>query len=262
MWERLVLGLAVLSVAACGGDDTSMGVDGSLPQIDGALADAGRADGGPADAGALDAGLTDGGAIDASAADAASADSGARDAGLADAGPDSSMADSGPVTSADGGSCTDPAPPADRTVAVACAACRPVTPEPGGGSGACATHADCTAGVNGRCSLGMIGAFCSYDDCFVDSDCASGQVCSCDGAYFSGANVCVSANCRVSSDCTSGRCSPSYGCLEGGGPEGWYCRTAADTCTADTDCTASLGGRCAYNSIAAHWACAYGICIP
>jgi hypothetical protein len=118
------------------------------------------------------------------------------------------------------------------------------------------------AGDNGRCAFGMIGSYCSYDECFTDDDCGAGRLCSCDGGYESGANVCVEAECRVNADCLSGRCSPSYGCLLGGGPVGWYCRTTDDRCAADDDCTASPGGRCAFSVLMRRWDCEYGICVP
>ncbi|RLB47160.1 MAG: hypothetical protein DRJ42_26045 [Deltaproteobacteria bacterium] len=154
-------------------------------------------------------------------------------------------------------------PPADRVTPIACSSCRPTWADPGG-SGDCSAHSDCTAGDNGRCVFGMIGAFCSYDECFEDGDCDSNEVCSCDGAVIGGGNRCVSSNCKVGADCSSGRCSPTYGCLAGGPPQGWYCRTAGDTCTADSECTMDGGlggGRCAYDASAGHWACAYGICV-
>ena len=270
MWGRFVVGVAVLFIVGCGGDDTT-GVDGGGPRVDaGPRLDGGPGDGGRADAGAGDSGAGDAGSIDAAAIDGGGTDAGPTDAGLADAGADAGALDAGPGTDAgpsdaatpDGGTCIDPAPTPDRPVATTCSPCRPDSPDPGGSGGMCSTHADCTAGPNGRCSFGMIGAFCSYDDCFTDADCAAGEVCSCDGAYFSGANVCVPANCHVNSDCTSGRCSPSYGCLVGGGPEGWYCHTAADACAVDADCSGSPGGRCAYDTTTRRWACEFGICIP
>ena len=181
--------------------------------------------------------------------------------------PDTATSDAGSDAGSDGGAtdagaCVDLPPGSDRPIAGMCSPCRPTGADPGGGGGgACASHEDCTAGANGRCSFGMIGAFCSYDACFSDSDCASDEVCSCDGDYFSGANVCVRADCHVNADCSSGRCAPSYGCLLGGPPEGWFCRTSSDTCATDADC-GGLDGRCAYDEGVGHWACESGTCIP
>lgn len=162
----------------------------------------------------------------------------------------------------DAGMCMDLPPSSDRPVAGACSACRPIGPEPGELLGECGLHRDCTAGANGRCVFGFLGYYCSYDECFTDADCAANEVCSCDGDGPGGANVCVPSECHTNSDCTSGACSPSYGCLEGGGPVGWYCRTAADLCDVDAECTAGIGGRCAYEAARGLWACDYGICVP
>jgi hypothetical protein len=198
------------------------------------LVDAGRTtDAGKPDAG-NDAGGTDGGV-----------DAGMPDAGMHDAG------------------CDDPPPPADRAMATACTSCRPTGPDPGPGFGdGCEAHSECTAGMNGRCVLAMIGSLCDYDECFVDSDCEANEVCSCDGSYYGG-NHCVPGNCRVNADCMSGLCSPSYGCLSGGPPEGWYCKTAADECADDADCNDPMtaGGRCAYDTTRMSWRCEYGICV-
>jgi hypothetical protein len=129
--------------------------------------------------------------------------------------------------------------------------------EVGGDAGACQYDTDCTAGMSGRCVcnafLPVTGSVtsCSYDACQSDLDCAngsSGGVCDCrEGPLGSGnqsaANVCLAGNCRTDADCGSGGyCSPSN--VPGCGPDWWYgyfCHTANDTCTNDTDCPGPNG---------------------
>lgn len=272
MNKIIIAVVSLLGVAAC---VTECG-DGPPAEVDAALpgADAGRADSTVADHLLADSRVADSHVADSRVADSHVADGHVADGHVADSHlPDSHTSDAGAVDSraadasddaaaVDAGACVDPLPTPDRPVGTTCLLCRPLGTEPGNVGGDCQLHADCTAGINGRCSLGQIGAYCSYDMCFSDAQCGDNQVCSCDGAYFSGANECVSANCRVNADCTSGHCAPSYGCLQGGAPEGWFCRTAADECTADADCMNNLNGRCAYSSTLSHWACEYGVCIP
>jgi len=259
MRRIMLTGAILIGLSACNpaqvGDDT----DGGLP-----AADAGPADAGSVDRGGADSREPDTAVPDSSTRDSPLPDGHAHDSQLEDsASVDAQRADAGVDAAdlADAGACVDPVPTADRPVATECSPCRPFGYEPGG-EGDCAVHADCTDGDNGRCMLGMIGAYCSYDICFADDDCAGDQLCSCDGASFSGANTCVPTNCRVNADCASGRCSPSYGCLLGGSPNGWYCRTAADECSLDDDCTEYANGRCAFSASAEHWICQYGVCVP
>lgn len=158
--------------------------------------------------------------------------------------------------------CMDPPPGPDRPAPVSCSRCRPERDIPIGASGVCEGPDDCTEGENGRCVTSMIGLICDYDECFEDTDCDGDEVCLCDGSLFGAGNVCVSANCRVNADCASGSCAPSFGCLLGAAPEGWYCRTPSDACSRDEDCMepGRLGGRCAYNRAEARWMCEFGIC--
>jgi hypothetical protein len=108
--------------------------------------------------------------------------------------------------------------------------------------------------------------------CEQDSDCHAsdaGLVCSCAPATgvpgdtdFS-VNECVPGNCQVDSDCSCGYCSPSdeAPCGTWCGVVGYFCRTAADTCTNDGDCDAGPNwkewGYCGYSRQVAHWACGY-----
>ncbi len=79
--------------------------------------------------------------------------------------------------------------------------------------GECAEDSDCTAGPNGRCENGPLACLgCSYDACFVDSDCEGGVPCACRASAANlGPNECLAgSNCRVDADCgPNGYCSPS-----------------------------------------------------
>ncbi len=128
----------------------------------------------------------------------------------------------------------------------------------------CSKDADCAdAGVNGRCENDMggpAGCFCTSDTCADDSECPSGQTCACHGAPYTGGegNHCVPGNCRVDSDCGAGGwCSPSYDPTNCGQLGGYYCRTAKDQCTNDSDCSNSSQGPelCGYDTSAGYWRC-------
>jgi hypothetical protein len=131
--------------------------------------------------------------------------------------------------------------------------------------GNCNVDSDCKDGQNGRCSPESPNAgtcsVCSYDACFVDADCKTGGPCDCRTGLW-GANMCAAGNCRVDGDCGPGRyCSPSIAaCLGDPTHSGWaigyYCRTAKDTCVADTDCTTPTQLRqCRFDSATAAWRC-------
>ena len=70
-----------------------------------------------------------------------------------------------------------------------------------GGSGACATNADCTDGLNGVCEK-FTPCQCAYG-CMTDADCASGQSCVCDPDRPS----CVSSTCKSDADCGGSLCA-------------------------------------------------------
>jgi hypothetical protein len=165
-----------------------------------------------------------------------------------------------------------------RAVAVACSTDRAAgTCDPTGSNIpdaglACRKDAECTAGANGRCSLGgrVLACQCTYDTCATDADCAQmGGPCECRPAGQgivapppTTMNVCKAGNCRVDKDCgTAGYCSPSLGsCGNYLGVTGYYCHTAKDKCTDDTDCQAQGGGDCRYDSVTNAWACATSQC--
>jgi hypothetical protein len=188
-----------------------------------------------------------------------------------------------------------------RAVASSCAPtplpAQPPNPLPSNADGEgeperqCATHADCTAGPNGRCvdvidcnpSTALCGTHCVYEACTKDDDCGGGSACFCsDDSTFCPrgyatacpltgedlvcacgiANRCKKGNCRVDSDCgQGGYCSPAVD--ECGGVLGYYCHQPADECVDDADCLQrDAGGQpffaCLPDTTAsdAHWVCA------
>jgi hypothetical protein len=151
----------------------------------------------------------------------------------------------------------------------------------------CSSDSQCTDGVNGRCfpweGLISLGG-CSYDECFSDSNCGARTPCLCrSSSTDNSANMCdVGGNCAVDSDCgPGGYCSPSMetcystnheAAVEGrnyGGPNPYYCHTASDLCTNDSDCAPLDAGTatnpmtytpCAYNVQNSHWECTQFTC--
>lgn len=106
------------------------------------------------------------------------------------------------------------------------------------------SDAACTAGTIGRCLGSMGGAQtnrCSYDGCFLDSEC-SGKFCTCRARGGIRANRCSSGNCTTDASCSAGGCcSPSVDPDKTNyGITGWWCRTAKDACTGDTDCATAV----------------------
>lgn len=131
-------------------------------------------------------------------------------------------------------------------------------------------------GTNGRClppNGNASGDYCTYDACSSDGDCGTGKVCVCgapEAPYGRAGNTCVQGNCQVDSDCgATGYCSPTEAtsCGSRSGVVGYYCHTAEDDCTNDSDCSgASDGGPtqgpgyCAWQPTVGKWACSYGVC--
>jgi hypothetical protein len=168
-------------------------------------------------------------------------------------------------------------PEIHRTSAVACDHTRPSNdpgaPE-GGDTGVyynvkCHSHADCTDGANGRClGNGHDGWQCTYDLCFVDSDCPSPKtgspaLCGCEEGFRSDHNVCLSGDCRLDADCgDGGYCSPSLGsCGNFAKTVGYYCHTKDDECVDDSDCAAEASrGYCAFMPTVGHWKCSTAQC--
>jgi hypothetical protein len=155
----------------------------------------------------------------------------------------------------DDSACSSPAPAGNCSIS--------------GGVGACHMDSQCTTGSNGRCVMNMGGAIfcrCTYDTCVHDTDCPTGQTCACHGTAYTGGNgnTCTAGNCRVDSDCgAGGYCSPSHATAGCGGIAGYYCHTAADTCTNDTECTGSGGPMvCAFSTMTSHWSCVTELLCP
>jgi hypothetical protein len=129
------------------------------------------------------------------------------------------------------------------------------------GMAPCADDAQCTAGQDGRClqvGQGVILYRCTYDQCATDSDCPAMNVCQCEG----NGNTCLPGNCRTDTDCgQGGYCSPSYGatCGSYSGLAGYYCHTANDDCTNDSQCSpGGVGSYCYYSPQAGKWTCSSG----
>jgi hypothetical protein len=124
--------------------------------------------------------------------------------------------------------------------------------------GACVSDGQCTQQPNGRCLLATSGARvnrCSYDTCFVDTECSgTTPVCRCRQSP-TDPNTCVPGSCKVDSDC-GGFCSPSVSFSNTYFFDGYRCHTKADTCFDDSDCgVAGSHAACAFDPAASHWAC-------
>lgn len=139
----------------------------------------------------------------------------------------------------------------------------------------CLENADCTAGQNGLCLCApdlvppasgtgpgtLYGeTVCSYDECFVDSDCGPRVPCDCRIPGISGTpNVCLSASdCAIDSDCPlPGFCSPSL--VPAQTPDvGFFCHTEDDTCIDDVDCPPPSGpivSACRFDATSGIWRC-------
>ncbi|MCC6524629.1 MAG: hypothetical protein IT373_18375 [Polyangiaceae bacterium] len=127
----------------------------------------------------------------------------------------------------------------------------------------CTSDAECSAHAYGRCLSGMQGGGgqasscdCSYS-CATDADCDSGQACLCAGATADLAGArCAPASCFTNAACASGECSVSTyhdGCYA---RAYLACRSAADTCRVDAECT-TPGETCdlVWTAGESAWAC-------
>ena len=169
-------------------------------------------------------------------------------------------------TTVEGGSetCSLVAPEVHRPDASACDNERApgVTMTSQGEFDGCASDADCTDGLNGRCTEDpQVGYICTYDWCIVDDDCGANGVCDCEGGWANDGNVCNVGNCSTDADCGSnGYCSPSFGdCGPYGGVVGHFCRTCDDECVNDSDC-GNAGEYCMYDEGVSRWLCSNAHC--
>jgi hypothetical protein len=266
LWWLLAAPLAVASVFAfgCGGGVTSTS---DAASGNGAQPSTGDAMGAAADSDAGDAwapGAGTGTRADASSPYEDPGDGGAQDAGAT------------PI-SWDGR-----APLDHRASAAACPRVREAgvglsCPDSGAGplpGNPCAVDSDCTAGSDGVClcipdlvpppsgngpGLLYTETACSYDQCFVDSDCGPRIPCDCrDPNIFGAPNVCLSmSNCAVDSDCAW----PAFCALSTvtGTPSiAFFCHTSNDTCIDDSDCPVPGGpfdAQCRFDATSAIWRC-------
>jgi len=128
------------------------------------------------------------------------------------------------------------------------------------GDAGCEGDNSCTAGTNGRC-IGPPGGpaicGCTYDQCLHDTDCAASKTCAChDSPYLWGDNACTQGDCRIDANCgVAGFCSPSLSPASCYLLSGFYCHTALDQCTDDTDCATQSGQGCMYSPAHARWEC-------
>jgi hypothetical protein len=125
-------------------------------------------------------------------------------------------------------------------------------------AGACKTDADCKEQREGRCKLVYLGhgqdaPSCTYDECAVDGDCASPQLCFCGGSY-TGRNVCLPGNCHVDADCKGQTCGEVPSTTNGGYiPNGHFCHTPRDQCKDAASC--GQGKTCGFITERARWEC-------
>ena len=131
----------------------------------------------------------------------------------------------------------------------------------------CSSDAECTTGINGRCTSSRLGLTCTYDTCAKDSECTAGTnaLCACRGQAGGTGNQCSQGgNCRLDADCAGGKgyCSPTYAVGCNLSFQGFYCHTPTDTCLNDDDCNmgGSSGGLCTYDPKVARWECSQIMC--
>jgi hypothetical protein len=177
-----------------------------------------------------------------------------------------------PDASTDTGATANREPKVHRASASPCDTTRPPTTPPGFPNMVCQMDSDCTMGKNGRCvSLRTGEASCTYDACTMDTDCGSASVCTCREPTNAYANTCERGNCVTDADCGGKYCSPSgftitVDCRDGiaQGSFGWFCHTAKDDCTDDSDCADDSGMDptvCLFDSAQTKWVCKKTHCL-
>jgi hypothetical protein len=163
-----------------------------------------------------------------------------------------------------------------RPTAAACAATDLATvPPEDAGAVHCDSDSDCQGDGGNTFLTYCLRHVCSPDACLSDSDCVAGSACACASQGLELVvtvalspsmgppppaglgNFCIPSGCQVDADCASRLCSFSGGNSCTGLP-GYQCRTAADTCTTNSDCPSSggVGGGCFYDTTAGNWQCA------
>jgi hypothetical protein len=162
-------------------------------------------------------------------------------------------------------------PTTARSSSAACTGTRPAGQEADPrAEDTCTSDAECTAGIDGRCSFFNAHRECTYHACQSDSDCGSGtEVCGC-GLGIDKRNVCLSlSKCRTNDDCSGGQyCALSVlpGIPVGDGAAtfygqtwGYFCTTGGDACRSGDDCAAQQHDHsCVYYTTQSKWACGGG----
>lgn len=104
--------------------------------------------------------------------------------------------------------------------------------------GICQSNSDCQNSES--CLLGTSGECACVKTCSSNEDCSAGESCSCGSATQAGETVnrqttCVPSNCSTDSECSSNlSCGVSVDSC--GNVDGFFCHTASDTCTTNSDC--------------------------
>lgn len=158
-----------------------------------------------------------------------------------------------------------------RATSVACTGTRPpaeqADPNP---ADTCTDDAECTSGLDGRCSYLFSGhKSCTYSACRSDADCGGMAVCGC-GLGIDKANVCLTnSECRTSSDCAAGQycvlsALPGVPIGDGsvtfyGQAWGYFCTTSQDRCRSESDCASQPHDHsCVYYTTLKSWGCGGG----
>lgn len=140
---------------------------------------------------------------------------------------------------------------------------QPGCTDPGKDATSCLSDAECSDHAYGKCvqGFGMIGPYCKCEyACANDNDCPAEERCVCADELrgHSQHSACVPAQCTSGEQCATGVCELSLfydGCRH---EAVLACRTVADECASDGDCT---GGTCAYDDQVGAWTCQYISCI-
>ncbi len=194
------------------------------------------------------------------------------DGGLPNDAASDAGSDTGPTAASDAcpATPTQAVPPevpiVHRATAVACNPKTDANSSSDGGGALCATDADCMGDASVAVLFNYcLGGRCSVDQCLTDSDCPTGNACTCSADYYGGngvhRNMCVPANCHLDSDCgAGGYCSPSIGHC--GAYSGFYCHGPSDTCINSTiDCAGcGLASTCVYTPTVGAFVCGQDIC--